>query len=297
MSRIVVGYDGSEAAKTALTWAALQAQSRNATLRVVHVVAPAVASDGFGYVVPVDVEVFQVMLQSASKALDEALANTRAAHPELSIESEVRSGSASAELIKESEHAEIVVIGSRGLGGFRGLLMGSVSTQVATHGVAPTVVLRKESGDSGGPVVVGIDGSELSNEALAFAFEYASLHGLPLHVVHAWDVPTVDLVAVPASTFEALTDFENAEARAAAESLVGYSEKYPDVPVKEVIQRGSPITALLDVGKHASLLVLGSRGHGEFVGAVLGSVSQAVLHRAHIPVAVVPHRTTRSEER
>ena len=298
MSRVVVGFDGSNASMAALRWAAAHASRWQLPLRVVHVVAPAVASDGFGYVVPVDVEVFKTIMTSAQNALDEAMVETRATFPKLEIETEVRSGSASAELIKEAGEASLVVVGSRGRGGFRGLLLGSVSTQVATHGTAPTVVIREGTSlDGGGSVVVGVDGSELSSEALAFAFEIASMRGLPLTAVHAWEVPTVDLVAMPGSTLQAMSEFEHVELRTAAESIAGFAEKFPDVEVRDVLAKGSPVIAILDADPMAELIVVGSRGHGEFVGAVLGSVSQAVLHRARVPVAVVPHRTARSEER
>lgn len=295
MTRVVVGYDGSDAAKAALQWAAMYASERRLPLRVVNVVAPAVASDGFGYVVPIDVEVFKTILSSTETALTEAVSETRSTYPELAIDTAVRSGSASAELIKESQEANLVVVGSRGRGGFRGLLLGSVSTQVATHSVAPTVVIRAETAPSAGSVVVGVDGSELSSEALAFAFEYASMRRRELTAVHAWEVPTVDLVAVPMSTFEAMSEFENVELRAAAESLVGFTEKFPDVTVNEVVKRGSPVIALLDADPTAELIVVGTRGHGEFTGALLGSVSQGLLHRATVPVVVVPHRKARSE--
>lgn len=284
---IVVGFDGSDAARGALTWAAAEAASRNLPLTVVHTVSPPVTSNGFGYVVPVELDIFSSLEEAAKKGVDEALTKLTTEYPNLETVADVSFGSPSAVLIEASETAELVVVGSRGLGGFRGLLLGSVGSQVATHSACPVVVVRGESATGG--VVVGIDGSDVSNEALGFAFDFASRRELPLNVLHAWDVPPLDLLATPTGPFESLEDLEADEVRSAAETLAGYREQYPDVAVTETVMRSSPITALLDAAKGASLVVLGSRGHGEFVGAVLGSVSQSVLHRAKVPVAIVTH--------
>ncbi|MFC7615699.1 universal stress protein [Actinokineospora soli] len=163
------------------------------------------------------------------------------------------------------QDACLVVLGSRGLGGFGGLLLGSTAVQVAAHARCPVVVVR---GERSGDVVVGVDGSAHSVEAIAFAFGEAQRLG-------------AGVVAVTAGSQE------DEAARALAESVAGWAERYPDVPVRRSVVRGHAARALVDAAADAALLVVGSRGAGGFRGMLLGSVSQGVLHHATCPVAIV----------
>ena len=133
-------------------------------------------------------------------------------------------------------------------------------------------------------VVVGVDGSPVSERALAFAFDEAALRGAPLVAVHTW----LDLVADPVVGL--LTDWAAVEAEeqvVLGERLAGWARKHPDVPVRRVVRRDGPTHALLTEAEGAQLVVVGSRGRGGFAGLLLGSVSHAVLHRSPCPVAVV----------
>jgi nucleotide-binding universal stress UspA family protein len=138
-------------------------------------------------------------------------------------------------------------------------------------------------------VVVGIDGSEPSLAALDFAFDHASRTGLSLDVVHAWEIPAIvsPTVTPTFSTSQLLIDFRGAETRSAAEVLAGYAERYPDVHVRQEVIHGVATRELVAASEHAALIVVGSRGHGGFLGLLLGSVSHGVSHNARCPVAVV----------
>jgi nucleotide-binding universal stress UspA family protein len=210
--------------------------------------------------------------------------------PGTDIEIRVAIGSPSGLLLEASEHAHLLVIGSRGKGGFAGLLLGSVGTQVAAHAECPTVVMRGAPRDSQ-RIVVGVDGSPNSEQALAFAFDLASRHGWDVVAVHAWEVPSYDIIVAPIGEIPIpLSDVADEEVRLAAEVLAGFRTDYPDVRVHEHLVRSSPVDALLDAATDAVMIVVGTRGRGPTLGAVLGSVSNGVLHKAHIPVAVVPYR-------
>jgi nucleotide-binding universal stress UspA family protein len=189
----------------------------------------------------------------------------------------------------ESTRAELVVLGDRGLGGFTGLLIGSVATGLSAHASCPVVVVRGPEPDGAvprqEPVVVGIDGSPLSEAAVAFAFEAAARRRVPLVAVHAWRDLLVDPTLAPLVDWDAA---EVDEREVLAERLAGWGGTYSDVAVRRLVVRDRPARALVDESRRAQLVVVGSRGRGGFTGLLLGSVSQALVHHAHCPVAVVP---------
>jgi nucleotide-binding universal stress UspA family protein len=281
-SPVVVGIDGSVAALEAARWAAREAERRRTGLRLVsafgwrssgHIGDPGL---GAGY--------RTVMLESTRAEVAEAAAAAAEAAPGVEITDEVVDGFPIPVLTAESQRAELVVVGDRGLGGFTGLLIGSVAVALAAHAACPVVVVRGELPSPRGPVVVGVDGSPTSEAALAFAFEAAAVRQVPLVAVHAW----MDYVA-DAAVWQ-LVDWEAVEAdecRLLADQLAGWAEKYPHVEVRRTVVKDRPAHALLGQCTGAQLVVVGSRGRGGFTGLVLGSVSHAVLHHAPCPVAVV----------
>jgi len=135
-----------------------------------------------------------------------------------------------------------------------------------------------------GPVVVGIDGSEANQPAVATAFEEASQRGNPLVAVHVWsDVSLTQLPAVP----DQWEDIASAEEAVLAECLAGWQEKYPDVEVRRVVAQDRPVRVIAQLSEQASLIVVGNRGRGGFKGMLLGSTSYALVHTADCPVLVV----------
>lgn len=284
--RIVVGFDGSEASRTAAIWAANEAITQGRGLTLAHAVLPPVAAGGLGIGLPPNLGLVDDLKAQAERELA-ALADEL---PGTDIEVRVAIGSPSGLLLEASEQAHMLVIGSRGQGGFAGLLLGSVGTQVAAHAECPTVVMRGKPRDAQS-IVVGVDGSPNSEQALAFGFDLASRHGWELIAVHAWEVPSYDIIVAPVGEIPIpLSDVADEEVRLAAEVLAGFRTDYPDVRVHEHLIRSSPVDALLDAATDAAMIVVGTRGRGPTLGAVLGSVSNGVLHKSHIPVAVVPYR-------
>lgn len=206
---------------------------------------------------------------------------------------DLRIGGASASLLAAADTARLVAVGSRGLGGFSGLLVGSVAAALASHARCPVVVVRgpseEEPPPQTGPVVVGVDGSADSERALGFAFATAAEMGEPLVAVHAWTEVGVDgawsLLAAPADH----TKVTEVKRRLLAEQVTAWREKFPAVAVTERVVRDRPVRGLLAVAAelHARLLVVGSRGQGPATGMMLGSTSWSLLHHAECPVAVV----------
>ncbi|WP_308284467.1 universal stress protein [Pseudonocardia oceani] len=161
-----------------------------------------------------------------------------------------------------------------------------MSVALAMHAACPVVVARgpRSSGTASLPVVVGVDGSSTSESAVGFAYESAASRRVGLVAVHVWSDTVADAEVAVLLDREAIEDGEH---RQLVEGLAGWAEKFPDVAVERVVIRDLPAHALLERAARAQLVVVGSRGRGEFAGLVLGSVSNALLHRAPCPVAVV----------
>lgn len=282
---VVVGYDGSESSRRAVQWAYDEARVRGLGLTLLHAMLPPVTTGGLGVGLPPSLD----LLESLENQAHTELVAVAQAIPDLDVRTAVRVGAPSGVLLEASESAKLVVVGSRGRGGFRGLLLGSVGAQVAAHASCPVAVIRAALPVEPQAVVVGIDGSPAAETALAFAFDTASRHGWSVIAVHAWDVPAYDLVIVPNGPVPIpLTDVADDEIRLTAEVLAGFRSDYPDVDVEERLVRGPAVQALLQASANAGVVVVGTHGHGPAVSALLGSVSNGLLHKSAIPVVVVP---------
>jgi nucleotide-binding universal stress UspA family protein len=165
-----------------------------------------------------------------------------------------------------------------------GLLVGSVGVAMAVQAECPVVVVRgPEPVGAPRPIVVGVDGTPVSEAAIAFAFRAAADRSVPLIAVHTWWDTFLD--QSPAVLFR--DEDQVYEQELLAPRLAGWSEKYPQVEVTRIVTRDRPVHLLLEQSQQAQLVVVGSRGHGEFAGLVLGSVSNALVHRAGCPMAIV----------
>ncbi|WAX82122.1 universal stress protein [Streptomyces sp. KMM 9044] len=284
---IVVGVDGSASSLAAVGAAAEEARRRGAGLRVVHAFLwPAMH-------VPLGASPLGPpeggLRTMAEKLVAEAVAHARSVAPDVEVSHAVVTGEPLTVLEAQSRDAELVVVGSRGMGGFIGLLVGSTAVYLASHGQCPVLVVR-ETGAADGPVVVGVDGSPAGAKAIGFAFAEASLRGAELFALHSW---TSWNAPAPAPQDERAPyasrpgELGAAEERLLSEALAGQQERYPSVKVRHEVVHGGTREALIEASRTAQLLVVGARGRGGFSGLLLGSVSQAMLHHAHCPVTVV----------
>ncbi|MFI7416285.1 universal stress protein [Nonomuraea sp. NPDC049684] len=270
-THIVVGVDGSVPATGAVEWAAADARRRGLDLRLVHV--------GPQWLHEVDPG-------HCARLLEEAADRARALAGDVKVTTELLSGNVAGELIRESATAAGVVLGSRGLGGFAGMTVGSVSLAVAGHASGPVVVVRAPApATEHGRVVVGYDGSQDAHAAMEYAVEQARARGARLHVVSAWQMPVFSPYAVTYNSL--IQDLMREETGAARERVVPWREANPDLVITDEQPCAHPVTALTQVAGSADLVVVGSRGRGGFASAVLGSVSHGVLHHVTCPVAVV----------
>ncbi|MFG1675734.1 universal stress protein [Micromonospora sp. NPDC049282] len=284
---VVAGVDGSPSSLAAADQAAATAVARSRPLLLVH-----------GYLHPLGYGVplnpydlgLPAPTEEAEKMLERVAADLAERHPGLRVAVRQVAGGPGATLVEESRRAELVVVGSRGVGGFAGLLLGSVGGQLAQHGHCPVLVVRpaEQPIPVDGPVLVGVDGSDAAAYAVELAADEAARRDAELVLVHVRAPErgaTAPEVAAEASTAERA---EAAELLAAAAARV--RPAHPGLPVTErAVAAASPETALREASAGASLVVVGSRGRGGFAGLLLGSVSQALVQHAHCPV-LIAHR-------
>src|SRR5437763_10464209 len=228
---VVAGIDGSSSAVRAAVWAGAEAQRRGRPLRLVQIYAlPQVK---YPMVFGTQGLVRAGLAQQAEEWLDEARAAVAAEHPDIEITTAARAWSPVTALTQESQHAELVVLGSRGLGGFTGLLVGSTAVSVAAHAHCPIVVVRgrtpHDPPPDTGPVLVGADGSPDSEAALAFACEGARLRDTKIVAVHTWSDVLADGMLRAHPLQEDPAEIEKEERDKLAQQVAGWQAKYPDL--------------------------------------------------------------------
>ncbi|MFI8007258.1 universal stress protein [Streptomyces sp. NPDC086010] len=290
MSRIVTaGIDGSQESIAAAAWAAEEAAVRKCPLRLVHVWNDGTTSSGAG---PSDPE---AQRRSAEALLHQAADHVRLIRPDMQIEAQQVAGSPVDELSGESRRSELLVLGSRGLGGVKGFIAGSVSLAVLRCVRCPLVLVRAGPPEDTAPirppgeVVLGLDLPDPSPEVLSFAFAAADRYRCGLDVVHSWSLPPV---YGPGSTDVIPTLMAQTAAERRRElvtALAPWTEEYPHVPVRRECLQGHPAQDLVDASDQASLVVVGLRHRSTRLGGHVGPVIHSVLHHTASPVAVVPH--------
>ncbi|MDK1346956.1 universal stress protein [Streptomyces sp. 378] len=281
---VIAGVDGSASSLEAVEVAAREAQLRGAPLRIVHAFGHRPA--GSPPWSPADHGLEPMTHGVLARA--EELAHTAA--PDVAVTRSVVAGEATEVLEIESRSASLAVTGSRGLSGFSGLLLGSTAVHLAAHGHCPLMVVRGRP-DPAGPVVLAVDGSEAGAGAVEFAFTEAALRKAPLVAVHVWNTWSEHAYKGPGDPLNAMVAdadrLREAEQQLLDEAVSAWQGKFPQVSVERRLVRSRVRQALIDAGRGAQLVVVGARGRGGFTGLLLGSVSQALLHHAHCPVAVV----------
>ncbi|WP_329625222.1 universal stress protein [Streptomyces sp. NBC_01255] len=275
---IAVGIDPVRNGHLALAWAADEARLRGAGLRLVVAVPPRRDTRHAD-----DTARHLAQRQACTEALRTALAWAHARQPDIEATSSLLDGFPAAVLAALSNEAGLIVLGSRHLSRPEEFLSaGSLVVPVTAKAHCPVVVVGDaEHVTQETPyLVVGIDGSESSRAALAWAFEEADLRRCALRAIAVWQPPVF--------TLHSGDTLFSAERRLLSETTAGWAEKYPDVRLTHEVLIGSPVETLADAAEHALAVVVGRRGRGGYTGMRVGSVVHGLLHRAHCPVITVP---------
>ncbi|GGQ76583.1 universal stress protein [Kitasatospora griseola] len=277
---VLAGTDGSAESTAAAHWAADEALRRGLALRLVH-----------AWTWEDDLHADPSQPASVRTLAERMLADTakqvRDAHPGLELHTGLLTGGEpAADLVAAAADAELLAVGSLGLGRFEGLLVGSIGLDVAARCEVPVVLVRAaqpKPGEAPGEVVVGIDTRAPADAVVDFAFRAAEARGAVLRVVHGWTPPPVWGYAGWVAPETEAEQFRVLEAELLTQGLGAWRAKYPQVTVVEDSRIGSGAGAVVDASAGAALVVVGRRRHR------LGRVAHAVSHHAKSPVAIVPH--------
>ena len=271
---VIVGVDGSPAASGAVRWAADEAMRRGQLLRIIHALAVH--------------DPYEEVTDEHGLAI-EAATEVRNWQPGLHVTTATWHGEPARVLVEQSRTADLVVVGSRGSGGFRSLLVGSVGVHLAAHAHCPVLVVHHAERFAGPesplphhqPVVVAADGSADAELGLGLAFAEAAARGVALHAMRTWHEPEHrrGRAADPAG-------LATAAGRELAADLELWRAKYPAVTVVPRVEPCPSVPVMLDAARDALMMVVGARGRGGFDGVRLGAVARQVLEHAESPVLV-----------
>lgn len=271
---VIAGTDGSPESVRAVQWAAREARLRGTSLQLVAVpsLPPRMTASPAGHE-----SVAGTVEESTSEALAAAAREAAQTAPGLLVETHLRAGSPAQELVEAGNDALMLVVGSRGSGGFSAMILGSVSRYVATQAACPVVVVRDETTSAHREIVVGVHDPDHAAAALDFAFETAALRKAQLVAVHAWAGPGPRSSEVPS------------EAESRLESMLAtWRDKHPEVEARAEVMHAHPGKVLTGASARADLVVLGRHPAGSPHARGVRSVTHSVLGHAHGPVASVP---------
>lgn len=289
-ARIVVGLDGSPESMSAAHWAAHDAQLRGLPLHLVHAFTiPAVGM--MGYTIPTGLT--DGLYAAGEQLLADATQQLHVLHPDLEITDRLVQADPRPALVEASRDAALTVVGNRGGGRIPEVVLGSVALHVTAHAHSPVAVIPvAAAARTDGPIRLGVDGSRVSEAAVAVAFDEADRRRAPLQAVIVWDDADLRGLVAAGTPLDLVED--DKEHALLAEQLAGWRDKYPDVVVEPVVRRGRAAAALLRADESETppqMIVVGSRGRGGFTGLLLGSTSHSLIGHSRWPVLVVrPHR-------
>jgi nucleotide-binding universal stress UspA family protein len=286
--RIVVGVDGSQQSGNALEWAVARARLGGEQLELVNTYNITSAVDFYGYQGLAADQSVGWFMEFSEQVLDAAATRVKEVAPDLTCTTTSVIGHPAPVLAAASEDAVVLVVGRRGLGGAASVVLGSVSNRLVTQAQCPVVVVGEREAPAGGPVVVGVDGSEFAVHALRYAVAEAAVRGTSVRAVTAYDVPTPPFRADPELVARWRADVESEAADTFAKAREGVTRSANDpVSTRHVVVEGRPAEAIVDHARDAQLIVVGTHGKGLVRRLLLGSVSRQVLNDADLPVAVV----------
>ncbi|MFD8253052.1 universal stress protein [Streptomyces werraensis] len=300
MARVItVGIDGSPESRAAAEWAAREAALRQVPVRLLHVWQP--VPEPMAQAPLLGTETLQHWTERIPRETAEGL---RRRHPGVEVTTEQRAGAPADVLLDGARDAELLVLGSRALGGLAGFLIGSVGQSVVARAEAPVILVRageqaadEHVKDPAGipsaatgfrPVVLGLDTDSPEGTVITFAFDEARRREATLTVVQGWNLPPYYMYSLAAG-IDPREDIIRERSAALTEALLPWRKKYPDVEVTEQSRLGSPANHLIDAAHDASLVVVGRRIRRNPFGVHIGAVAHAVLHHATAPVAVLAH--------
>jgi nucleotide-binding universal stress UspA family protein len=287
-AQLLVGVNGSPASDRAVKFAAQRAAARGLELRLLHVIDESVRSSRNG-------DVRERAQARSDEMLQQAMDAARNIAPTVTVRTETQTGDPFRVFVELSEGVELLVVGSDSSGGERQSNRGVKSFRIAAAGHAPVAVIPDIDLAARRGVVVGVDGSEISNQALEFAASEADRRREPLIAVHAWTIPIVPGAEYSYSDAY-FDDAERGAESTLSAAVADIQARYPNVELRPVVLNSNPAHALTAEAESAAMVVVGSHGRGTFGRLLLGSVSHGVLAHMVAPTVIVRQVASESAE-
>lgn len=273
--KIIVGVSGAPVSDRAVDWAVARGTARGQSVELIGVVGGVVGAVGEASVLERAMQAAQVMLDAQVERVGS------------SVTTRVLAGNPVAHLIDASTDAALLVLGSDYRGPESGPARGAHGIRIAAGAHCPVVVVPDVDLDDRAGVVVGLDGSAVSERALVFAAAEADRLGEKLIAVSAWTPLTAPRNSLAVYPEMYLANMQAMTEEMQSLALAGLASDYPDLAIERVVERGYPSHIIHAHAARSRLIVLGSHGRGALARFLLGSISQEVLERLATVTAVV----------
>ncbi|MEO6122418.1 MAG: universal stress protein [Ilumatobacteraceae bacterium] len=283
-NRLVIGYDGSEASGSALRWAVAEAERRSASVSVVASYAMPRVMNVYGIGIDGATPDELARLEASCRSgVETAVQAALEEHPGVGLEFDVVDHDPATSLLAAGREADLVVVGSNGLGPVKDYLFGSVLGTMLHECVCPVVVVPSQIRPHTNRIVVGVDGSAASDEALAWAVAEGEVRQAALNIVHAWEYP----FSLRERGVGRRSEFAEVDAALVLDGAMEAAVARLGGSVSGELREGNATELLVAAGEEADLIAVGSRGRGGFHSMLLGSVAREVAARATCPVCVI----------
>ncbi|MFF3127623.1 universal stress protein [Streptomyces sp. NPDC057908] len=279
LGSVIVGVDGSEPARRAALWAAAEATRRDSPLCIVH------AADTDGRVL--SAESIERVSSAGHELLREAAAAVEEQYSGLHVTTEFSRSAPVPSLHRTAGLRGTVVVGNRGLGGFKDLMLGSVGLKLAAGATTPVIVVRGTDNKTETGVVLAAVRDEHDTECARYAAREAEIRKASLRLLHVWNIlESAGLVVTMLDDVEAIAGEHVHHLMTVKERIHG---EFPDLDVQADTEKSLTVAGVLvEASRHADLLVMGGRRSPGFIGPTLGRATHSLLHHAHCPVQLIP---------
>ncbi|MEV0489762.1 universal stress protein [Streptomyces atratus] len=281
LGALVAGVDGSEPAKRAALWASEEALRRDRPLHLVY------AADTDSRMLYASMETIEEVRHAGRELLQETAAIVAERYPGLKVTRELSRREPVASLRNAAGNHGTIVVGSRGLGGFNSLMLGSVGLKVAAGARTPVVVVRGAEGTPAADVVVAAVHDEHDLDCARHAASEAELRKASLRLLHVWNV--LESVGTVVTMLDAVDDVAQNHVRMVMGVADLIRADFPGLAVEAEAEKGiSAAGVLVAATRHADLLIMGGRRSPGYFGPTLGRVTHSLLHHANCPVELIP---------
>ncbi|WUF67891.1 universal stress protein [Streptomyces nojiriensis] len=284
LGAVVVGVDGSEPARQAALWAAAEAARRERPLHIVH------GSDTDGRVLYVSAKSIEHVRRAGRELLDATVAAVTVQFPGLQVNPEFSRSAPVPSLHRSAGLHDTIVVGSRGLGGFSSLMLGSVGLKVAAGATTPVIIVRGTENDADTGVVLAAVRDEHDVDCARHAAREAQLRTGSLRLLHVWNIlQSVGEVVTLLDDVEEIANEQVHHLNAVADRV---RQEFPDLAVQVDAEKSTSVASVLvEASRRADLLVMGGRRSPSYLGPTLGRVTHSLVHHAHCPVELIPRHT------